>query len=405
MKMNYQTILKTTLLACTVGIMAACSSDGYDDETPYLAQNYSNKLADGDKANLALTYSGSELIGKNVTFRTSDSKTGTLKLQNILPHETETTLSNVSLISDGKGGYSFNGISTTPLNTTFSFKGKVNGEKMSLDLTDIKTPTNYLTETGKWTMGKPGEYGDNTYGTGHGIAQVKDLTIDFGGFPITLPAGNDFGQMAGTIFGNFIGTVLRDVTFNKDGNITASYAPIPSDMTDNIIQLLGSPIEREDDEWKQSPTNLATAFMTNDSTLYVTPNVDMIIHRIQADKNTTTTATRAASNDYIEHGTFPQNLTDTYATLNQWTTTGLKLIVRKDKENGSIEVVLKADEIKALLKLAKTLPSTIRDKEIEAGPLGKMTIGSLLDIFEFSKDFYVSIYFSPASETSNKNAN
>lgn len=405
MKMNYQTILKTALLTFTVGMMVACSNDGYDDETPYLSANYSNKLADGDRSNLALTYSGEELIGKNVTFQTSDSKTGTLKLQYILPHETETTIANVALTSDGNGGYSFNGTSTSPLNTTFTYKGKVNGEKMSLDLTDVTIPTNTLTETGKWTMGKPDEYGSLTYGTGHGIALVKDLTINLGGYPLTIPAGNDFGGMAGGILGNFIGSILRDVTFNKDGNITASYASIPANMADNIMQLLGAPIERKDDEWKQSPSNLATAIMTDDSTLYVTPNVDMIIRQIQADKQVTTKASRAASDNYIEHGTFIQNLSDTYAALNQWTTTGLKLIIRKNKENGSIDVVLKADEIKALLKLVKTLPSTIRDKEIEAGPLGTMTIGSLLDNFEFSKDFYISLFFSPASTTTDNNVN
>lgn len=397
--MNYQTMFKTALLTCTLGMMAACSNDSFDESTPYIAKNFSNKLADGNKANLTLTYSGDTLIGKNVTFQTNNTETATITLQNILPHESEITISNVTLNTDGKGGYSFNGTITTPLNTTFSYVGNITENHMNMELKDVKIPGNYLTEVGTWTAGKPGEYGDLTYGFGHGIAQVKDISIDMGlGFPITLPAGNDFGQMAGNILGNFIGTVLRDVTFNANGNITASYAPIPADMADHITELLGSPLQREDSEWKQSPTNLATAFMTNDSTLYVTPNVDMIIRQIQADKQAK--ASRAASDNYIEHGNFTQNLSDTYATLNQWTTTGLKLTVRKD-ESGNIELILKADEVKALLKLVKTLPSAIRDKEVDAGPLGKMTIGSLLDTFEFSKDFYLSLYFSPKKATDN----
>lgn len=400
MRMNYQTIFKTALLACTVGMMAACSNNGDDDETSNLTQNYSNKLADGVRANLALTYSGDSLIGKNVIFQTSNAKTGILKLQNILPHESETTIANVSLTSDGNGNYSFSGTSTSSLNTTFTYQGTVNKNKMNLDLTNISVPENYLTKVGTWTMGKPGEYGDLTYGSGHGIVQVKDISIDMGGYPITLPAGYDLGEMAGTILGNLVGTVLRDVTFNKDGNITASYAPLPSDIANHITDLLGAPIEREDNEWKQSPTNLATSFMTDGSTLYVTPNVDMIIRQIQSDKQTAQKTSKATSSDYIDHGSFIQNLSDTYATLNQWTTTGLKLIVQKD-ENSNIELILKADEVKALLKLVKTLPASIRDKEIEAGPLGKMTIGSLLDTFEFSKDFYLSLYLSPKKTDNN----
>lgn len=353
MKMNYQTILKTTLLACTVGIMAACSSDGYDDETPYLAQNYSNKLADGDKANLALTYSGSELIGKNVTFRTSDSKTGTLKLQNILPHETETTLSNVSLISDGKGGYSFNGMSTTPLNTTFSFKGKVNGEKMSLDLTDIKVPASKA--TGKLTivMSDPSYFPEGVKKEIDGklVDNVYEQKT-----PIYAQTDNEdiaIIYLIGTFAGTQINDALQSLTFETDGNLIATY----KDKTTNT--------------WKESPKNLLTYYVEGDSAVYITPNVDMIINEIQKGQQ----KTRGIS------ATTPSDLEKAYAQLNKWSTTGIKFAFKENPYNfnsgkainvtgnywqyeGDYVLYLTKDEIKDMLPLV----DLFQDKIINALP-------------------------------------
>ena len=49
-----------------------------------MTANYSNKLANGAEANLALTYSGNELIGKSVYFKTRDAKTAEITLLDIV---------------------------------------------------------------------------------------------------------------------------------------------------------------------------------------------------------------------------------------------------------------------------------------------------------------------------------
>lgn len=100
---THKTMMRTALAVCLAGAFAvSCSNDdnttGTGGPAPAdITANYSNKLAYGDCANLALTYSGDSLIGKDVTLKTDDSKTAELTLNNILPHENATPIKDVSL--------------------------------------------------------------------------------------------------------------------------------------------------------------------------------------------------------------------------------------------------------------------------------------------------------------------
>lgn len=380
--MNYRNLFKTSLFACMAGMLIACSNDDHEgDEALNITANYSNKLADGARANLGLTYSGDSLIGKNVIFQTTDAKTGTLTLVNILPHEKETEISNVAITSDGNGGYTFSGSSTSPLNTTFTYSGKVRKGHLDLDLTDVKIPENTLTKYGTWEVRRA------SWTSASGGMEGLILKENLGPF-----TPQDLGPTAGAILGNLIGSVLKDVTFSQDGKITATYASLPELKTSDYVTLMFSNLTRDDSEWTSSPNKLlATAYMTDDHTLYVTPNIDMIYSQIQKDK---TRSSRAIDITGIGKA---------YETIATWGTTGIKLVVNKDEtstDNG-VTIAITADEIKPLLALLDLLPDSVRNKEIDAPMIGKITLGEILEKFEIGDNFQFYLYLDPQTTTNN----
>lgn len=82
-----KTLMKAAFAVCMVGFLTISCSD--DDSTQGVGgglapvginANYTNKLAYGKRANLALTYSGDSLIGKDVSFLITDAKIAELTL-------------------------------------------------------------------------------------------------------------------------------------------------------------------------------------------------------------------------------------------------------------------------------------------------------------------------------------
>lgn len=329
--MKRSIILKTMLFACVAGFMASCSNDNYEGASPKeITANYSNIPNAGVEQNLSLTYSGDSLIGKSVKFVTWDSEKAELTLENILPHETEVTLKDVALQSDGKGGYTFSGSSTSPLQTTFSYKGSVEKGHLNLDLTDIKIPGNPIGtlklvqstyfETDSASTDKEGN--TKTWQSMHsGIYFNSDNAVAYSAVNGLL------GQIAFPVFN----LLLNEVTFAQDGNITAGYAPLPKDF--DFMTFMGDPSAFQHEPWQESPKNLATYFMADDTTMYVTPNVAMIMRQIQKDQATT----RAGLSDL-------SNLKDIYTMLSKWSTTGLKLTFKPNPWKNQYQTVPSADE-------------------------------------------------------------
>lgn len=329
-------------LTCIVAIIgglsiASCNDDDYPGAAPdEITAHYSNKLADGTRANLALTYSGNELIGKSANFETDDSKTAKLTLQCILPHEAETLLTDIALIPDGQNGYTFSGSGTgSQTGTTFSYSGSVQKGKLTLDIKDVKAPANPL-------------------------VQAKVLDLAKVGVVLQIAGGLDVGELIGQTADEFLKSVLRDVSFHSDGNITASYSGM------------------QESAWKSSPVNLVSFYMTDENTLYVTPNVDMIIRQIRLNQ----AATRADDNLITV-------LPKVYALLNQWSTTGVKLAY----ENYAI--TLNKDELDPVFALLRVLPDAIRNISIgEIPALGETTIGQLADLASLISDLSLTLYFN-----------
>lgn len=111
-----------SLLCLTVPFITSCDED-YRPRSVEVTANYSNKLTNPNP-NLALTYSGEELIGKSVDFSTVKGEDANITLYNIIPREETLKLTNVPIIGDEEG-YSFSGNLTTARNISFKYEGKV----------------------------------------------------------------------------------------------------------------------------------------------------------------------------------------------------------------------------------------------------------------------------------------
>ncbi|WFE86337.1 DUF4925 domain-containing protein [Parabacteroides chongii] len=364
-------LLRNFLYAiCMATLLFACD-DNDDQDGSGISGIYSNKLStpEGDNT-LTLTYSGREFIGKDVTFKQVNGNTANITLHGILPGETATVLENIPISADGNG-YSFSGSSTGNNGTAFSYQGKVETGKMTLALTDVKVASNQLTSNAKWhpvqtavtTETDPikGEYTCYHY--------AFHLVTD------NLILGQAAPQLE-AILGNLITWFINEVTFNPDGNITARYATMPEGKA--IGDLINIPPDRKDSEWLSSPINLASYYVKDDSELYIIPNIDMILYQIEQNK------TKA------DGGLDTAVIAAVYQQLNKWSTTGIRMNIRKNSEapynnmgkliayKGDIFLFLDKEEVAAFLPLL-SLVKDLLPEDILNGPMGSM-IGPLLDM-------------------------
>lgn len=368
-------LLRNFLYAICMGTLLFACDDNDDQDGSGISGIYSNKLSipEGDNT-LTLTYSGREFIGKDVTFKQVNGNTANITLHGILPGETATVLENIPISADGNG-YSFSGSSTGNNGTAFSYQGKVETGKMILALTDVKVASNQLTSNAKWhpvqtavtTETDPikGEYTCYHY--------AFHLVTD------NLILGQAAPQLE-AILGNLITWFINEVTFNPDGNITARYATMPEGKA--IGDLINIPPDRKDCEWLSSPINLASYYVKDDSELYIIPNIDMILYQIEQNK------TKA------DGGLDAAVIAAVYQQLNKWSTTGIRMNIRKNSEapynnmgkliayKGDIFLFLDKEEVAAFLPLL-SLVKDLLPEDILNGPMGSM-IGPLLDMLASS---------------------
>ena len=372
--MNKYLLRNFLYVICMVPFLFACD-DNDDEGGSELNGIYSNKLSTPEGGNtLNLTYSGREFIGKDVTFKQVNGNTANITLHGILPGETATVLENIPISADGNG-YSFSGSSTGNNGTAFSYQGKVETGKMTLALTDVKVASNQLTSNAKWhpvqtavtaeTDPIKGEYTCYHY--------AFHLVTD------NLILGQAAPQLE-AILGNLITWFINEVTFNPDGNITARYATMPEGKA--IGDLINIPPDRKDSEWLSSPINLASYYVKDDSELYIIPNIDMILYQIEQNK------TKA------DGGLDAAVIAAVYQQLNKWSTTGIRMNIRKNSEapynnmgkliayKGDIFLFLDKEEVAAFLPLL-SLVKDLLPEDILNGPMGSM-IGPLLDMLASS---------------------
>ena len=137
---------KLSYVACAVFFFTSCE-ETYNDKLFWpgeISQEYGSYIK---PYTLDLTYSGEKLIGKTVSFKTEDSETGTLTLNNIIPGEKETPISRIQLYeNEKKGYYTFSGTNITMGGATVKYEGIITPKNMYWNYTE----EGYLMFSGVW---------------------------------------------------------------------------------------------------------------------------------------------------------------------------------------------------------------------------------------------------------------
>lgn len=397
-----------TAIALVIMCLTAC-----DDDDPWMpgdipgngqTVSYSNKLSAPIGGNeLTLLYNGSPVIGKEVKFGRDETGGGILTLCAILPGQAQYTINRIPL-NPAETGYTFEGSMKEKDGIDFKYKGKIEEKKLSVELSEITVPANPL--TGQWfLLPNNGEGLDSSRTIGQELrwytycqtlhTQAGEFTEEDGNalfdpddIPSIVPLAVNLA--VNPILSCVVSTVLHDVTFQTDGNITAAYAGLPDTL--NFRHMMsGKGIIRPASDWRVSPVNLATYYPADDSTIYVMPNVDMIIRQIEMNK---TVRTKAAVPSEVIGG-----ILGIYMQLNQWGTTGIKLHVRKNnlknytwmgdgryiKYEGDYKIYIDKSEIEALFAIVDILKALIPAETIDL-PLDELLLSNGIDIIQTLRD-------------------
>ena len=225
-----KTLRKLFYGACTTFFLTSCE-ETYNDKLFWpgeLSQEYGSYIK---PSTLDLTYSGEKLIGKTVSFQTEDSKKGTLTLNDIIPGEKETSF-RINL-SEQEDNYTFSGETVSGAGATVKYAGSITPKTMKLDL-NVTMPQNQWIKTyqmSELTRGRgkdvirnqtTGEYewgeSDNQILT---AALYTDMDLE-----MVKEAGSLYATVSVIIKGMggyLLPQLLKSVTLESDGNITAEY--------------------------------------------------------------------------------------------------------------------------------------------------------------------------------------
>ncbi len=330
----YAMMLVILLIACN-------DDDDYDGLAPAeLSGTYSNKLsapANGDS--LILSYNGNTFIGKDVEFKTDDGKTAHIILKYVLPHDKETTIAGISLTA-GSDSYSFSGDATASTGTAFHYQGNIQVGRLVLELSDIMIPENRLRTNGTWHIAHE---------------NASYYNVDNGSIQTMI--GMLYNLVGGKLVSNLISSVLDGLTFQADGNIIARYAPLPDSI--QIGSLIGSYIKHPANDWTASPPNLATYYVEDNSSIYVIPQIDMIIRQMMINRQTKTDS----GDSSMENA-----LLTAYQKINTWSTTGIKMTIleSEDPAKGDLILLLDKSEIQELFALLDIVKVFIPEETLNA---------------------------------------
>lgn len=305
-----KTLRKLFYVACTTFFLTSCE-ETYNDKLFWpgeLSQEYGSYIK---PSTLNLTYSGEKLIGKTVSFQTEDSKKGTLTLNDIIPGEKETSF-RINL-SEQEDNYTFSGETVSGAGATVKYAGSITPKTMKLDL-NVTMPQNQWMKTyqmSELTRGRgkdvirnqtTGEYewgeSDNQILT---AALYTDMDLE-----MVKEAGSLYATVSVIIKGMggyLLPQLLKSVTLESDGNITAEYTsdelqlgeqkfseidmdnPASQQQVINFImmKLMFNTLSADDitaatqgRNYAESPRGLAFWYLKNDL-LYVKLNLPSII--------------------------------------------------------------------------------------------------------------------------------
>lgn len=274
---------KLSYVACAVFFFTSCE-ETYNDKLFWpgeISQEYGSYIK---PYTLDLTYSGEKLIGKTVSFKTEDSETGTLTLNNIIPGEKETPISRIQLYeNEKKGYYTFSGTNITMGGATVKYEGIITPKNMQLSLNVTMAYANSIANT--YTFPAYSHTTDRESIIRNSGASYVNITTKAGGESLQ-PVILQIQQMATNILDVIFPYVLKDITFEKNGIVTASYTTSPVDMNE-IMEVANS--GKTDAEFKSlinkrtyesSPKGLAYWNQTGNKAFVVQLNIPAIVSLI-----------------------------------------------------------------------------------------------------------------------------
>lgn len=305
-----KTLRKLFYVACTTFFLTSCE-ETYNDKLFWpgeLSQEYGSYIK---PSTLDLTYSGEKLIGKTVSFQTEDSKKGTLTLNDIIPGEKETSF-RINL-SEQEDNYTFSGETVSGAGATVKYAGSITPKTMKLDL-NVTMPQNQWMKTyqmSELTRGRGKDVirnqttGEYEWGESDNQILTAALYTD-----MDLEMVKDAGSLYATVSviikgmgGYLLPQLLKSVTLESDGNITAEYTsdelqlgeqkfseidmdnPTSLQQVINFImmKLMFNTLSADDitaatqgRNYAESPRGLAFWYLKNDL-LYVKPDLPGII--------------------------------------------------------------------------------------------------------------------------------
>lgn len=351
-------LLYLLALICSISLFTAC---GDDDEKKEEVDNSWEQVAgtyEGEK--LVFSYGETPLTGKKVTFSASSGSNGTLALTNVIPGEDATTISDIKVANS-----EFSGTATTT-NASVEYAGSVKDEVMTLKLTVVMNDPNGWAKT----------YSLADYTTGTVGEQVIVLTGGLYCNWVSEGNGGAVAPMLRTIGSLLMPQVLKTVTLETDGNITASYhkGPIVFDQSVIMGLMMGTPPPTAEDVqamipsdgWLDAPKNLAHWFV-KDNKLYVKLNITAIISQVmgsdasgmseiinsvlQGDPATI----KAMLSNFVPGLDLSSISDDTFEMLLNWTKNGIPMNVVT--ENGRTHMYLDKEALTPLM-VDKTLAET-----------------------------------------------
>lgn len=279
---------KLFYVACVALCLSACE-ENYNDKLFWpgeISREYGSYIK---PFTLDLTYSGEKLIGKTVTFKTEDSETGTLTLNDVIPGEINTPINNIRLIENGeKDAYTFSGTNVTMSGATVKFVGSVTPKAMKLSLNVLVNNANNTAQAYKFPP----------YSRTYGNETVRNSGASYVNITAAEGAGGEFlvaiiKAIATNLLDALLPHVLSTVTLEKDGNIQASYTTSPINM-EEIMEITNSELSTKEFQaiiaqrsYSDSPNGLAYWSIAGKNDLLVQVNVASIISLIAQNNGQT----------------------------------------------------------------------------------------------------------------------
>ena len=278
-----KTSKKLFYVACMALLLVSCEKT-YNDKLFWpggISQEYGSYIK---PYTLDLTYSGEKLAGKTVNFKTEDSETGTLTLNNVIPGENTTPINDVQLNESGeKDAYTFNGTSVTETGAEVKYSGRITPKAMQLSL--------------EVTMAHYGSVANTYVFPAYSHTTTEEVTVRNSGASyvnITVKEESEsikpiilqIKQMATNVLDVLFPYILKDLTLERNGLVTANYTTSSINF-DEIIEIANA--NKTDAEFKSllrqrtyvpSPIGLAYWNQTDDNSFVLQLNIPAIISLI-----------------------------------------------------------------------------------------------------------------------------